>query len=665
MEKGYFDISQNILLGAAYYPEDWDETEQDNDIKKMVDAGIRIVRIGEFAWSCMEPEDGKFCFEWLDRVIEKLSDNGIKVMLGTPSATPPMWLEEKYPEIMIINENGQSAQHGGRRNNCSNNPVYRKYVARIVQKMAEKFGNDERVVAWQMDNEIYTYFSGCYCENCKKSFAEYLENKYKTIENLNARWNLNLFSQHYDNFEQVPMPKPFIWHNPHLRYEWKEFIGDTHIGFIKMQADILHKYTKAPIGTDMMSIYGIPYEKISKFVDMIQYNHYDDHNSLYKAAYWFDYIRNFKDVPFWCTETSTCWSGGTVAPSDFRPEGFCRANSWLPIVLGGGANMYWLWRQHWAGHELMHGAVLYASGRPMHMYHEVKETAEGFKKAEEFLVGTKVATDTAFMVSAKSRLLLECQHISETGDDKGDGLLRFYRYITESGIRPDVIAPNKDFKDYKLLFAPYLVTLEEENLFSRIEDFIRNGGVFVAGPMTDIRDDVGAHYTDRETGILEKLTGCRLVQQIPDHENRIPCEWETGEKYEAMHFLQMFDISDDASPLVKVKGGFSSFIDKTLVFKKKIGKGYIIVLGALPGENDGTRLAKETVDLSGIETFKFEGNIVAAKRIGRKHSGIAAQEICGKEGKLFIKGTMTDILTGKKYTDEVDIKPFGTVILSY
>lgn len=665
MEKGYFDISQNVLLGAAYYPEDWDETEQDNDIKKMVDAGIKIVRIGEFAWSCMEPEDGKFCFEWLERVIEKLSDNGIKVMLGTPSATPPMWLEEKYPEIMIINENGQSAQHGGRRNNCSNNPVYRKYVARIVQKMAEKFGNDERVVAWQMDNEIYTYFSGCYCENCKKSFAEYLENKYKTIENLNARWNLNLFSQHYDNFEQVPMPKPFIWHNPHLRYEWKEFIGDTHIGFIKMQADILHKYTKAPIGTDMMSIYGIPYEKISKFVDMIQYNHYDDHNSLCKAAYWFDYIRNFKDVPFWCTETSTCWNGGTVAPSDFRPEGFCRANSWLPIVLGGGANMYWLWRQHWAGHELMHGAVLYASGRPMHMYHEVKETAEGFKKAEEFLVGTKVATDTAFMVSAKSRLLLECQHISETGDDKGDGLLRFYRYITESGIRPDVIAPNKDFKDYKLLFAPYLVTLEEENLFSRIEDFIRNGGVFVAGPMTDIRDDVGAHYTDRETGILEKLTGCRLVQQIPDHENRIPCEWETGEKYEAMHFLQMFDISDDASPLVKVEGGFSSFIDKTLVFKKKIGKGYIIVLGALPGENDGTRLVKETVDLSGIETFKFEGNIVAAKRIGRKHSGIAAQEICGKEGKLFIKGTMTDILTGKKYTDEVDIKPFGTVILSY
>jgi len=657
------DISKAIFLGAAYYPEDWDEKEQDRDIEMMVKAGIKIVRMAEFSWSVMEPEEGKYNFEWLHRVIDKLDKNGIKVMLGTPSATPPIWLEEKYPSMMIIDDFGRPAHHGGRRNNCSNNPYYCEYVSKIVEKMAQEFGNDSRVIAWQMDNEIYTYTNSCYCEHCQKAFKEHLIKKYKTIDNLNKRWNLNLFSQHYDNFDQVPLPKPFIWNNPHIRYEWKEFISDSHVDFIKMQADILHRYTNAPIGTDMMPIYGVAYEKISKFVDMIQYNHYHDHKNQIKAAFWFDYLRTFKDIPFWCTETSTCWNGGTVVPHDLRPEGFCTANSWLPIVLGGGANMYWLWRQHWAGHELMHGAVLYSSGRPMHIFDEVQSVAKGFKKAEDFLSNTKVVTDTAMLVSAKSRLLLECQHISETGDDNGDGLLRLYRYIVKSGIRPDIIAPTKDFSSYKLLFAPYLVTLEEENLSERIENWVKEGGILVAGPMTDIRDDIGAHYTDRETGILERLTESKLVQQVPDHEFTVPCQWTDGESYKAMHFLQMFDISDDAEPWVRVTGGFKAFKDKSLVFLKKVGKGAVIVVGALPDDTNAPKILDRIIKVSDTKTFKFEGNIVAAKREGKNQCGIAAQEISGLKGTLYFDGTMTDILTDKIYTEKVEIEPFGTVIL--
>ncbi len=658
-----FDINKAVLLGAAYYPEDWDESEQERDIAMMVKAGIKIVRIAEFAWSKMEPREGEYDFEWLHRVIDKLAAAGIYVMLGTPSATPPNWVEEKDPDMMMLDESGRRYTHGGRRHNCSNNPTYREYVARITEKMAQEFGADERVVAWQMDNEIYTYDSNCYCEHCRREFAKYLERKYKTVENLNRRWNLNLFSQWYDSFEQVPMPRGYVWHNPHLRYEWREFMGESHIDFIGMQAEILHRYTKAPIGTDMMQAYGVPYEKISKHVDMIQFNHYDDHNNQIKAAFWFDYLRNFKDIPFWTTETSTCWNGGTTTPSDYRPEGFCRANSWLPVVLGGGANMYWLWRQHWAGHELMHGAVLYSSGRPMHMFHEIQDVAAGFEKAEEFLSDARVKTDTAMIVSAKSRLLMECQHISETSDGKGDGLLRIYRYMNESGIRPDIIAPDKDFDDYKLLFAPYLMTLEEENLSERLKRWVMDGGVLVAGPVTDVRDDVGAHYTDRETGMLEEFTGATLVQQIPDHEFRISCKWADKSEYKAMHFLQMYDIPKDAEEMVRVTGGFSSFVGKTLVFKKRIGKGCVIVVGALPDDVGAQWLMDAAVKESGVFVFKTEGDVVAARREGEKYKGIAVQEISGKQGKLYFDGSMTDILTGKTYTNEVCLEPFATMIL--
>lgn len=663
MEKNKFDISKSVLLGAAYYPEDWDEAEQDKDIAMMQRAGIKVVRMAEFAWAKMEPQEGEYRFEWLHQVIDKLWKAGIYTMLGTPTATPPNWVEETDPDMMNLDESGRRYTHGGRRHNCSNNPTYRKYSAKIVERMAQEFGLDERVIAWQLDNEIYTYDSNCYCEHCRKAFAEYLENKYGTIDNLNRRWNLNLFSQWYDSFEQIPMPRGYVWHNPHLRYEWREFLGESHVSFIAMQAEILHRYTKAPIGTDMMQCYGVPYEKISKHVDMIQFNHYDDHTNQIKAAFWFDYLRNFKEIPFWATETSTCWNGGTTTPSEYRPEGFCKANSWLPVVLGGGANMYWLWRQHWAGHELMHGAVLYSSGRPMHMFHEIEEVASGFKKAEEFLSATTVKTDTAMIVSAKSRLLMECQHIAETGDSKGDGLLRFYRYMNESGIRPNVLTAEMDFTPYKVVFAPYLMTLEEDDLSERLKDWVKNGGILVAGPITDMRDDVGAKYTDREMGMLEDFTGAQMVYQIPDHSFLTDCEWADGEKYKAMHYLQLFDIPEDAEALVTVKGGFSSIIDKTLIFKRQIGKGAVLMVGALPDDDCKKRLMQEAIGLGGIDTFKFEGNIVAAKREGEGRNGIAVQEISGNNGKIYFDGTMTDILTDKVYSGEAVVEPFGTMIL--
>lgn len=234
--------------------------------------------------------------------------------------------------------------------------------------MVQEFGKDERIVGWQIDNELHIRGNGCYCTACRKGFAKHLEKKYGTVDNLNRKWNLNLFSQWYETFEQVPAPKAKEWHNPHLQYEWQEFQGDSHVNFIRMQADILHKHTAAPVGTDMMPIFGVDHEQIAEFSDVMQFNHYNTEKDIWWTTLWFDYMRTLKERPFWNTETSTCWNGGTSVPSDIRPEGFCRVNSWLPVVLGGEANFYWLWRQHWAGHELMHGAVLYASGRPMHTF---------------------------------------------------------------------------------------------------------------------------------------------------------------------------------------------------------------------------------------------------------------------------------------------------------
>ena len=654
------------LLGAAYYPEDWDEAEQAHDISMMVRAGINVVRIGEFAWAKMEPREGKYDFSWLHRVMEKLDRAGIRVILGTPSATPPNWVEEKDPEMRLLDDVGLRHDHGGRRHCCSNNPAYIHYSLKIAEAMAKEFGADPRVIGWQIDNEIAAFDYGCFCPHCISAFREHLKARYGTIEELNRRWNCNIFSQWYDSFDQVPQPKPHTWHNPHLKFEWATFHSQSHVRFVNAQAEILHRYTSAPVGTDMMPVFNQDYEAMNEHMDVVQYNHYDDEYNLKREVFWFDYMRPLKPRPFWVTETLTCWNGATSTPSNLRPEGYCGANSWLPIVLGAEANMYWLWRQHWAGHELMHGAMLYPSGRPMHTFEEVQKVAAGFEKCEEFLTGTRVKTDLAMIASSRVDFLMKQQEVVWEGGHQWETpycrrLYRIYDGIAEIGARPDVLTPGANFSKYKYLLTPFLLTLEECDLPQRIERWVRDGGIWIAGPMADIRDDIGAHYRDRETGILERLTESTLTYQIPDAEHRVPCRWADGSEFKAEKYLQLFDVPEGVEVLAHADGYHSNFVGKALVFRKQVGKGQIWVLGAEPGKEDLVKLLR--MILKDSPQLKKQGTVAAAFREGEGIQGIAAQEYGGSEGRLFLDGCYLELLTNTEYKNEVPIAPWQTAIL--
>ena len=312
-------------LGSAYYPEDWDEAQQDYDIEMMKKAGMNCARIAEFDWYGMEPSDGVFTFEKLHRVVDKLGQNGIAVILGTPTATPPVWFFKAHPEACRETVNGRKAVHGGRRHYCSNNPDYIRCSLRIAEKMAIEFKDDPSVIGWQIDNEIYTHDEGCFCEHCVKEFHAYLKEQYGTIEELNERWNLHVFSQAYESFDDIPAPRD-AWHNPHLKQAWKIFQGISHVKFVHAQADILHKYVKVPVGTDTMPVYGIDYRKLNEKLDIVQFNHYNTKENHYRCFLWMDYLRTLLPHPFWNTETEASWNGSAEIGMSLPEEGFIRLN---------------------------------------------------------------------------------------------------------------------------------------------------------------------------------------------------------------------------------------------------------------------------------------------------------------------------------------------------
>ena len=649
------------FLGCAYYPEDWDDGQLDYDIRMMREAGIACARVGEFAWRKMEPEPGRYEFGWLHRVVDALAEAGIAVVLGTPTATPPVWLGEAHPDVFLQHPDGTRAQHGGRRHCCSNNPRYLEACDNIVRAMGREFGADPNVIGWQLDNEIYSGGTGCACEYCMKAYHARLEREYGTVENLNRRWDLNLFSQAYDRFAQVPGDWG-AWHNPHLKYEWAAAHYDADIAFIHRQAAILRQYTKAPIGTDMMPLNGMSYEDMCGGLDVVMFNHYNTPENLSDAVFWFDFMRTLKDRPFWNTETAATWNGSTSIGQYLKPEGFCRVNSWLPAALGGECNMYWLWRQHWAGHELTHGSLLSPEGRPTHTFGEVQRTAAEFAEASGLLTGGKIKTPVALHFTSRSWQLFDQQKIVD-GCDYAENVRAVHRSLVRRGVRPDVIGAAHPLDGYKLLLSPCLMTLEDGGLAERVRAFVENGGVWVAGPMTDVRNDIGAHYTDRAMGMLEDWLGVRLAYGVPTDGTVLRTAWADGGELRIRQWAELYTLNGGEA-LATATGGHSALTGKSVISRHKVGRGEVILCGALLEPEETDRLLRTALADAAVTAYSVTGELQVSPVSGPGGEGLVLCETGFAPASLCVGRPMTDILTGETFRDTVPVEPYGVRVLT-
>jgi beta-galactosidase len=515
-----------MYFGVDYYPEHWTypyagtpeepESRWETDALLMEEAGINVVRMGEFAWGLYEPSEGEFHFDWMRRVMDTMGRHGIQVVLGTPTAAPPMWLAQRHPEILPVDERGLLRHEGTRRAYCFNCDVYWVYCQRIIRALAGELGTHPQLIAWQIDNGLagHNTHASFNDETCR-DWQAWLKAKYGTIEKLNDAMGLRFWGQMVTDWCQVPMPREApTWHNPALMADWMRFSSDTIVAFVKMQADLLHELTpKCPVTSNLRAL-SRPFDHfdVAEVLDFVSL----DSNATVKSrsseiACEMDMMRSLKkanvktpdgEPGFWVIEEKAGNVDWQEVNSLVRP-GVVRMFTYQLLSRGASGVLYFLWRQPRFGSEKFYGGVLTHDGRgENHTYREICQLGEEMKLLAPAIKGTEVVADVCILISHENEWVMEYGWQPSKEFKLKEHIQLFYNALHDRNISVDFARPTEDLTKYKLVIAPSLHMLAggEADL---LKLYVQNGGTLIGTCNTGLVDE---HVIAPDSGYPHDLT---------------------------------------------------------------------------------------------------------------------------------------------------------------
>lgn len=515
-----------MYFGVDYHPEQWvypyggspeqPEAEWERDIHLMQRAGVNIVRIGEFVWGLCEPEEGKYNFGWLKRVMDLMGSAGIEVVLATPTAAPPIWLARKHPEILPLDERGLLKREGTRRAACLNSDVYWTHCKNIVEQLARALGTHPQLVAWQIDNGIGgNYTESSFNEDTRRDWHGWLEAKYSTVEKLNDQMGLRHWGQVVSAFDQVPMPMAApTMHNPALLLDWCRFCSDTIVQFVRMQADILHELTpECPVTTNLRPlIHRFDHFDLAEVLDFVSIESTAALKSkASELACEIDMLRSLKksgirtpdgETGFWVMEQKAGNVSWQEVNSIVRP-GVLRMFSYQLVSRGANAILFFRWRQPRFGSEKFHGAVVphkpSAEGR---VFREIAHLGEEMKLLAPAIEHTHVVSEVCILYSHDNDWAIQHGNQLNKHFNLREHIQLFYSALHDRNVLVDFARPSEDLSRYKLVIAPSLHLLSGGEA-DRLKLYVQNGGTLVATFNTGLVDE---HNLAPDTGYPHDLT---------------------------------------------------------------------------------------------------------------------------------------------------------------
>ncbi len=463
-----------MQLGVCYYPEQWPESYWLRDAQRMVAMGISHVRIAEFAWSRMEPHAGQFDWAWLDHVVEVLHAAGLKIIMCTPTTTPPKWLVDSDPSILAVDANNQPRRFGSRRHYCFSSAAYRVQSRRISHAVAQRYGRHPAVVAWQTDNEYGCHFTvQSFSVSAHKGFRTWLQKQYKSIEALNTAWGTAFWSQSYTSFDQIDPPLQTVTEAlPALRLDWRRFGSDEVASFNREQVDILRAESPGRlISHNFMGFFTeFDHYKLSKDLDVATYDNYPigftqmfflnpQEKQLWAQvghpdipSFHYDLYRGMcADGKWWVMEQQpgpVNWAHWNPIPKD----GMVRLWSWQAMAHGCDLVSYFRWRQTPFAQEQLHAGLLAPDDSEAQGALEVKQLAAELQQiAQKFPLGhSPIQSSVALVFDYDTVWMAEIQPQGQNYNAL-ELVFRLYSSLRALGLNVDIVSSQAHLSHYSMI----------------------------------------------------------------------------------------------------------------------------------------------------------------------------------------------------------------------
>lgn len=571
--------------GVCYYPEHWDEATCEHDAEWMEAAGFNTVRMAEFAWDLLEPEEGRYEFGLFDRVIDRLYQRGLQTILGTPTAAPPRWLTVRYPEVLRRDASGVALSHGSRQHACLSSPIFRKYSQAITAAMAEHFRNCEAVAGWQTDNEIYCHFVDDHNADTERSFQQYLHLKYAgQIGELNRRWGTAFWAQTYRSFGEIPTPRDGrpTYLNPAHALDYARFLSWEAASFQHEQVAILRQANPRWFVMHNGVMRKIDYRGLfSRDLDFLGYDVYPMfvHQPATRAhcqAYGLDETRGMAGN--FMVPEHQAGAGGQPPYFHNQPEpGEMRKMAWVSIARGADSLLFFRWRSCRFGAEQYWLGLIDHDNIPRRRYAEATWLGEELKTVGPAVLNTSVAVDCA--VAAGDFEVRESHLTYSLGLPAPAQIgAEAHRVLWEQGLSVGCVHPEDDLSAIRLYIIPHWTLFRQEWALA-LEKWVEAGGVLVIGARTGSRDEDNNIVPQPLPGCLRELAGITVIEygRLNGEGGRLP-HLKIGEtSLPARDWYEVLEPSPCAETVAVWEKDYPA--GTTALTRRRQGRGWVYYVG--------------------------------------------------------------------------------------
>lgn len=670
----------HMTMGVCYYPEHWDENLWADDLARMKESGISVIRVAEFAWSKIEPAENEFDFSFFDRFLNLCLEQKMNVIFSTPTATPPAWLTEAHEEVLNARMDGVLYRHGCRKHYNYNSPVYQDYCRKIVTQSAMHYGPHPAVIGWQIDNELNCELRDFYSEADDTAFRAFLQEKYETLNALNQAWGTVFWNQTYTDWKEVHLPRltPAQGVNPHMKLDYCRFLAESTFRFCKMQADILRRYIKPGdfITTNGMFSHIDNHRMTKECLDIYMYDSYPnfafglgtqpDKDPL--CDRWNS--KNQNEVrsicPHYGIMEQQSGAGGWTARMEGPAPRPGQLTLWAMQSVAHGADFisFFRWRTCTFGTELYWHGILDYDNRDNRKLREVKDFYTKFQTLSP-LCNADYVSSFGLLKDYDNIWDMEADIWHERIASYSDN--EIFAGAELSNLPYDVLYLQKDstlsdLTRYPVLLYPHPLIMSRERA-ALLRAYVEQGGTLILGCRSGLKNTYGICEMLPQPGLLQELTGTdvRDFTYTSPAEEDIYADWN-GSRLSMPVFNDVLTPLPGTDVLARYANGY--YAGEAALTEHRMGKGRTLHLGSafsresLPGLLHYAGVVSPFAEL--IEADGRDVELTLRRKDGR--SFLFALNFRPAEITFVLKKKMRFLYENREVSGGQTLPAFGTAV---